>query len=376
MTSNFKITAIGDLHFGNPKLKAEDLYNRLCKYLYPQLSDTNLLLLTGDTYDQLTTVNSSANRYVLKFIQDLYIMSHTTGMIIRILHGTYSHDRDQVSIFDNLLLPNTKAVVVNRITCEMLDDTGLKILYIPDNLPYKRSEDVMDCITNNYKCLGWDKCDIVLGHGSFDYALGCGSEHLPECTYTISQFKPYVKDDGLIIMGHIHRPSHRANVYYCGSFDRMVHGEEEPKGFYTFTYDKGWVSKFIVNDDAYKFITIEPKGASIDDRVHDMLNKLAQAFPDKRGYVRVLYANAEDRGIYHRVVLQTYPDIIFSGKRVGDVADSALDLAELDIDTFTNIKIDVNNLGELVYSFLVEHNKVDDCSKSVILDSVQKLITD
>ena len=73
MTSTFKITAIGDLHFGNPKLKAEELYAKLFKHLYPELADTQLLLLTGDTYDQLTTVNSSANRYVLKFIQDRYV---------------------------------------------------------------------------------------------------------------------------------------------------------------------------------------------------------------------------------------------------------------------------------------------------------------
>jgi hypothetical protein len=162
-------------------------------------------------------------------------MSHSTGMQIRVLHGTYTHDRDQVSIFDNLRLPYTRAEVINKLTCEELTDFNnksdmkLRVLYVPDNLPYKHSTEVMDHIADIYKCLGWDKVDIVLGHGSFDYALGCSCEHLPECTYTIDQFKPYVKDDGLIIMGHIHRPSHRANVYYCGSFDRMVHGEEEAK---------------------------------------------------------------------------------------------------------------------------------------------------
>lgn len=382
MTSTFKITAIGDLHFGNPKLKAEDLYNKLSKYLYPQLADTQLLLLTGDTYDQLTTVNSSANRYVLRFIQELYAISHNTGMQIRVLHGTYTHDRDQVSIFDNLKLPCTKAVVVDKLTCEELTDFNnnsnmkLRILYVPDNLPYKHSTEVMEHIADIYKCLGWNKVDIVLGHGSFDYALGCSNEHLPECTYTIEQFKPYVKDDGLIIMGHIHRPSHRANVYYCGSFDRMVHGEEEPKGFYTFTYTDKWVSKFIVNNDSNKFITIEPKGDTIDDRLHDLLDKMQQVFPDKRGYVRVLYTNPEDRGIYHRVAVQTYPDIIFSGKRIGDAADNTLDLAELDIDVFADVKLNANNLGELVYDFLVEHNKADGITKPSVLNCIQNLLTE
>ena len=198
-TSTFKIVAIGDLHFGNPKLRAEELYAKLTKYLYPALEDTQLLLLTGDTYDQLTTVNSSANRYVLKFIQDIYSISSSTGMQIRILHGTYTHDRDQVSIFNNLELPYTRTKVIDKITCEELShfndhsDTKLRMLYIPDNLQYKHSSEVMKHIADNFKCLGWDKADIVLGHGSFDYALGCSAEHLPECTYTIDQFKPFIE---------------------------------------------------------------------------------------------------------------------------------------------------------------------------------------
>lgn len=376
--STFKITAVGDLHFGNPKLKSEELYIKLVKYLYPELANTQLLLLTGDTYDQLTTVNSSANRYVLKFIQDIYSISSKTGMVIRVLHGTYSHDRDQVAIFDNLALPNTNAKVICKIDCEKLEcfNRELKITYIPDNLPYKHSNEVMNYLDNVYKCLGWDKADIVLGHGSFDYALGCSNEHLPECTYTIEQIKPYVKDDGLVIMGHIHRPSHRANVYYCGSFDRMVHGEEEPKGFYTFIYQNKWVSKFCINPDAYKFITITPEGEDLDAKVHDLLNKLEKAFPEQRGYVRVLYTNSDDRVIYQRICAQTYPEVIFTGKRIGEPADSTLDLAELDIDTFTDVKPNINNLGDLVYNFLKERNKDDGIPKEVITNKVQQLLLD
>ena len=177
-------------------------------------------------------------------------------------------------------------------------------------------------------------------------------------------------------MGHIHRPSHRANIYYCGSFDRMVHGEEEPKGFYTFTYQNKWISKFHENTDAYKFITITPEGDDIDTRVHDLLDKVDKAFPEHRGYLRVLYTNADDRVIYQRVCLQTYPDIFFTGKRIGEASDNTLDLVELDIDTFTDVKPNVNNLGELVYNFLKERNKDDGISKEVIISKVQQLLLD
>lgn len=382
-TSTFKIVAIGDLHFGNPKLRAEELYAKLTKYLYPALEDTQLLLLTGDTYDQLTTVNSSANRYVLKFIQDIYSISSSTGMQIRILHGTYTHDRDQVSIFNNLELPYTRTKVIDKITCEELShfndhsDTKLRMLYIPDNLQYKHSSEVMKHVADNFKCLGWDKADIVLGHGSFDYALGCSAEHLPECTYTIDQFKPFIDPNGLIIMGHIHRPSHKANVYYCGSFDRMAHGEEEDKGFYTFYRDgEKWASVFTVNADANLFVTIEPQGNDIETRINSLLTQMHNKFTVPRGYVRVLYNNPEDRGIYQKVCFQAHPNIFFSGKRINETDDNVFKLDELNIDTFTDVKPNMNNLGELAYQFLIDNSINPEFSKDVIVTKVQQLLAE
>ncbi len=378
MTSTFKITAIGDLHFGNPKLKAEDLYAKLVKYLYPELTNTQLLLLTGDTYDQLTTVNSGANRYVLKFIQDIYVMSHSTGMTIRILHGTYSHDRDQVSIFDNLALPYTRARVVSKMDCEELDcfGTKLKIAYIPDNLPYKHSEEVIEQLQKIYSCVGWDKADIILGHGSFDYALGCDAMHLPACTYTIQQFEPYIRSDGLIIMGHIHHPSHRANVYYCGSFDRMAHGEEEAKGFYVFTRQDKWVSRFVVNKDACPFITIKPEGDNLENKINYLLKEIDTKFPQRYGHIRILYDTPEERGIYQRVCLQACSDLIFSSKHVGDAETAVFKLDDLDIDTFTDVKPNVNNLGELTYNFLIDKNIITAMDKDVVINKVHELLTE
>ena len=107
-----------------------------------------------------------------------------------------------------------------------------------------------------------------------------------------------------------------------------------------------------------------------------MLNKLEKAFPEQRGYVRVLYTNSDDRVIYQRICAQTYPEVIFTGKRIGEPADSTLDLAELDIDTFTDVKPNINNLGDLVYNFLKERNKDDGIPKEVITNKVQQLLLD
>ena len=382
-TSNeLKVVAVGDLHFGNPRLKGEDLYTRLSKYLYPELQDAQLLLLTGDTYDQLTTVSSNAHIYVVRFIRDICSISAQTGMQIRILHGTYSHDRDQVKSLEALAYDKTRVRVINNIEGEILSDwlpqpsDPLKILYIPDNLQYKTSSAVVEHIQNIYTCLGWDRADLILGHGAFAHALNCAEEHLPPCTYTIDQFKPLVTDTGIIIMGHIHTPSHRANVYYCGSFDRMIHGEEEAKGFYVFTRkDNRWTSRFCINQDSYKFVTITPKGDTVDKCTADLISKLNDAFKSTNtGWVRVVYDEPELRGVYQKICLSLYPNVIFSGKSSRDTVSSTVELADINLELADDIRPNVNNLGELVYQYLLDTNLVDSIPKEKITTAVDDLL--
>lgn len=111
-SNELKVVAAGDFHFGNPRLQGEDLYHRLRIYLYPELEHAQLLLLTGDIYNQLVTVSSNANYYVFRFIRDIFAISAQTGMQIRILHGTYSHDRDQVRSLGSLAFEKTRVKVI------------------------------------------------------------------------------------------------------------------------------------------------------------------------------------------------------------------------------------------------------------------------
>lgn len=384
MTIPLKITAIGDLHFGNPRINSEDLYNNLCKFLYPELEDTHLLLLTGDTYDQLTTVSSNANRCVLRFISDIFRMSNESDMQIRILHGTYSHDRDQVSVCSTLTQPNTRAAVISAITTERLSDFrsykgpaegSLQLLYIPDNLPYKKSQDVISHIQKVYTCAGIDEADIILGHGTCSYTLNCAIEHYPPCTYEVSELQELLNDNGIGIFGHIHTPSHRDKIYYCGSFERMVHGEEEKKGFRTFTRQNNkWVNKFIVNQNARPFITITPQGNDVEECINDYMAQVKAKFDlNKPGWVRVVYSEPEFRAIYQRITLQEFPKLIFNGKSIKDA-----DVIQIQLDDISlandDVKPSPENLGELVYQFLEEKQCVNDIAKSTIIEAVSRLI--
>lgn len=381
-----KITAVGDLHFGNPRIKADEMYAKLQKYLYPEILTSHLVLLTGDTYDQLTTVSSSANKYALMFIRDLFNMSRKYGIQIRILHGTYSHDRDQVVVFGTLISDQVRAKVVDEIYCEEItdfcnsninstSDEKLKVLYIPDNLPYKHSEDVIAHIRKILQVVGWDKVDLVLGHGTFAHALpNVSEEHLPACTYKLEQFDEFVNNNDLIVMGHIHTPSHRGNCYYCGSFERMTHGEEEPKGFFTFIHQTDhWNARFVEDKNAVKFISIQPQGDTTDSIVNDYIRQVEEDFPDHKGWVRVLSNSSEIRTLLHTVTVQKYPELKYSSKAISD-EKLAIKIADISLEAFDDIKPNVHNLGDLVYQFLNEKSLLGNLTKEIVVEKVHTLI--
>ena len=61
---------------------------------------------------------------------------------------------------------------------------------------------------------------------------------------------------GDVFFGHYHIHSGSDNVHYIGSYSRWQQGEEEDKGFYTFSKDKNkYKKKFIINHDARTYKT-------------------------------------------------------------------------------------------------------------------------
>lgn len=380
-----KIVAAGDFHFGNPRIRPDELYEKIKKYFYPEVLKSHLVLLTGDTYDQLTTVNSQANKYVAMFIKDLFTMSAKFGIQVRILHGTYTHDRDQVSVCNSLMIPGTRAKIIDEIFAEEITDFKneegdvpgkLRILYIPDNLPYKKSEDVITHIRKVYSVVGWQKSDLVLGHGTFSHALPCDIEHGPACMYTIEQFSDIVEDNAPIIMGHIHTPSRKNNVYYCGSFDRMSHGEEEPKGFFTFSKENGiWNAKFIRDEDATLFTTVTVQEDTPDKAVDYFIKFVSENFPNKSGHVRVVNPLPEIRTLLHKICAQEFPSIIYTSKSNADKDKVSIKIADVSLDVFEDVKPNVHNLGDLVYQYLLEKDLLGPMTKEEVVESVHVLIT-
>lgn len=385
MRGMLKIVAAGDFHFGNPKINAEALYMKLKKYFYPELMDAELCFLTGDIYDQLLTVNSKAYKYAALFILDLMKISSDTGMQIRVLHGTYTHDRDQLSVFNIFKYPNSRIKIINEITAEEISDIrcgmdeihqNIRVAYLPDNLPYKESSDAIAHLERNLTVLGWQSVDLLIGHGSFSHVIPADSSHRPPCLYSAEQFEHIVH--GPIVMGHIHTSGRYRNIIYCGSYDRMAHNEEEPKGFYVVTKDingnTGWKNRFVKNEEATLFISIQPEGSDQGLIARDFLNKMSEKFPDEVGNVRVLHESPEVRSLLHRVCSNNYPNVIYTSKSIGEKSVNKLQVSEIGLDIFDDVKPDIHNLGNLVWKFLEDRHLTEVIKEERIVNLVKELI--
>lgn len=383
----FKMACIADLHFGNPRVNPATMYQNLVDFFYPEITNAHLVTVNGDIYDQLMTVSSAAHKYATYFINDLFTLSAKTGTQIRILHGTYSHDRDQLAIFNTLAYPKTRYKIVDCIDAEEISDfrcndellnMTLRVGYLPDNLSHLNSIGAVEQLKRSMQVLGYTSLDLIIGHGTFSHTLQVDDTHKPPCTYELDQFDSITKDRGLIVMGHIHTPGRKYNCYYCGSFERMAHGEEENKGFYTFTRDakgeEGWRSKFVVNPKATKFISIVPEGNDIPALTNNYVEQVRAKFPENRGYVRLVHPDAETRAIIHKVSTQQFPGIIFSSKSGGTATEHELKIADISLEIAEDIKPSKNNLAELICKFLEERNQLEDTSKDEVTKAVAEML--
>lgn len=380
---NLHITVLSDLHFGNPRIDATELFRKLKHYAYPQIKKSHLVILAGDIYDRLLTVNSKSYLYTMQFIDDLFRMSDDTGCQIRLLHGTYSHDRDQLDVFHTLASPHTRYKIIKEISSEVITDfqngasrldpsIQLRIGYIPDNLPYREVSAVIDNLNKSMTVTNITHLDLLIGHGTFAHTLP-DNIPLPPLTFTLDTFKDVV--DGIIVMGHIHVHSHKSNVYYCGSFERMSHNEEEYKGFYSFDWsNKQWRAKFIHNEEATPFVSVNLTEMDVAQVTRQYIDFIDKSIPNKIGYVRIIHPDPSIRSILGQVSLKNFPNIIVATKAPKDLERKLLKVLDLNANISEEVKPTRENLGELVFQFLTEKGMVSDITESDVISHVSELI--
>jgi hypothetical protein len=231
MKPQYDIVSISDVHYGNPGLPPQLLYQRLQQVLYPLLTSgkTKLLCIAGDWYDTLLTFNSAAGFYAGQSIREIDELSRQHGFYIRALRGTHLHDRDaQMQWFSSLQQPlldgAPRVRVVTEVDLEELTPLELKILYIPDDLPFTN---VTTVVEEKLQQRNWTQVDLAITHSYYRHLLGQVPVEPPN-TLSYEFMRKVCR--GQVVNGHVHTANVFQHIVTNGSFDRFAHGETETKG--------------------------------------------------------------------------------------------------------------------------------------------------
>ena len=260
--SDVTILELTDLHIGRPNVPPSMVHEHLVKHLYPNLPKIQILAIVGDFFDRLCNLNSDDGIYAAMIVDELINYAERYQFYIRVVRGTFSHDRYQNRLFltkhhrEPLMLHQKPLVrVIDNIELEVFDDLKITVVYCPDDQPY---QDVTQAVIDVVEAHKLKKVDFLFSHGYWEHLLPKGLIQLPHNTLIYQRIEPYIQ--GAILNGHVHTPNVHGKVLNGGSFERLQHGEEEDKGYFLITYTpKTHKMKydFIVNQDTIPFVTID-----------------------------------------------------------------------------------------------------------------------
>lgn len=256
MKKHFNILSISDIHLGNKRTPTEHIINNLNKYVSNDkvLANIDLFIIGGDLFDSLLVYDSDEASLIDLWIVELLILCLKHNVILRVLRGTPSHDRHQNRRF-NVIYEALKykdkldMKYIDTLSIDYIKQLDINILFIPDEWNSSNEETLLEA-KELIKAKGLSKVDYAVIHGTFEHQLPADIKTIPR--HNNKEYLDLVKH--LIFIGHIHQHSiYDGRILSNGSFDRLGHGDEDPKGYI----------KVRVSDEHHHIDFIENKNAKL-----------------------------------------------------------------------------------------------------------------
>ena len=262
---------MSDIHLGHPNTPTSHIVANLNKVIRDEvlISKLDFMFLAGDVFDRLLNLPEEDVYLIRGWAKETLVVCGKYGVALRILEGTPRHDRRQSRIFDELVtLLGIKVDMryVDVLEVEVHERTGASILYIPDEWRHHASDTLLEA-KQAIAAKGLEKVDFAVMHGMFEYQLPEVARRkqanvLHDSTSYLEMVRYY------IFIGHNHHFSQLDRIVSHGSFDRLAHGYEDPKGYVLAS----------VNGEDYKLVFVENTGAMIYKTV-DVVGLEAQDVP-------------------------------------------------------------------------------------------------
>ena len=228
MRKDIRYICISDIHLGNRRNKANEIISNLDVWFnhYKTRSDLDIVFIAGDIFDRLLDFSSDDVIDSTLWLGRLINWCIRSRIKLRILLGTYSHDMNQariVNVLTSMVKEPLDISYITSLSIETIDDLDITVLYIPDEWnseANKTYEEVLDQLSSK----SLKAVDLCIMHGNFEYQLPV----LTQDTHNQAQYESVV--NYYINIGYVHTHTTNGKVIAQGSFDRLTHGEEEPKG--------------------------------------------------------------------------------------------------------------------------------------------------
>lgn len=350
--SSYKLkgASISDIHLGHSRNPTTRILRNL-EVAFPDTAETgelDIIFIAGDVFDDLLSSNNECVYDIDLWIGDFLRMCKKRNIKVRVLYGTPSHDWQQGQRFTHI---NEIAQIgcdvqyVPNLSIEYIEDLDINVLYVPDEWS-PSTEKTYEEVLALMRAKGLSKVDFAIMHGQFEYQL---PEIVKAPKHNSSLYLEIVKY--LIFIGHVHVYSFLDRIIAQGSFDRISHGEERPKGHVRFgiTHDDQCEAVFVENKDALIFKTIRCMGMSLEETLAE-IDKVAITVPTG-SHLRVesddtnpIFANME-------LLIRQYPLITWTKKPIS-VSETEIDSStplEEELD-YTPITITPENLKTLLMS--------------------------
>lgn len=320
------IASIADIHFGNRRVPSKYTIDNIKKYLFPLISEIDVLFIAGDVFDGLISLDNQEAILAFDIINELLRLCNRHDVIMRIVRGTYSHDHKQLNFITklyNIFYPSMDYKLYETISVEYIRKYDMSVLYIPDNLPFQSKYDIIDHINKLLQVVNVKQVDYVIMHGELSHLTFKFNDKV----LSIDDFDDICKH--YVLSGHIHKPLLYKKSISIGSFNRLAHNEEEAKGFWLI---KDNIPKFIENEDAILFRTLD---FSEYESVEDIIDNYDKYITDDRfQFVRLIINDIQMRKALDEYNTKKHPNVKLTFKRNDDIDNN--------YDSFINDRL-INN---------------------------------
>lgn len=363
---NLHIAVISDIHLGHRRNTTIEIISNL-KKAFPDNAETaklDIIFLAGDIYDTLLSLPTDDVWEIKIWIALFLRICKKYDIMVRVLEGTPSHDWKQSELFVSM---NETAKIgadlkyVKDLSIEYIERFNINVLYVPDEWESTTDNTLMQ-VKDLIRAKGLTKVDYAIMHGNFGFQL---PSFIKAQKHDEAEYLNLVKE--LIFIGHVHLHNQFERIIAQGSFDRLAHGEEGPKGHVraTITANGDHNIVFVETLGAKIFKTVKCSGMSLDDTL-DEIDIQIGTLPEgsmvriEADYDNPIFSNME-------AIIRLHPFFTFS-KLVRKTEEEEKEIVE-DAVIFVPITITRSNIAGLLLERLASSG-----ASGAIMESAEDIL--